>query len=59
MKESEKVCAKCQFYGDGFGTCHRFPPSLQPGSDETPRVAFPRVDADEWCGEWKSRRKRC
>jgi|GEM_PF-1206655 len=41
-----------------FGECHRYPPTpIHGSSDRSLRFAkFPRVAADTWCGDFRSRR---
>lgn len=64
---AEQKCENCLFYR---GDCRRFPPQListdvssdyymEDGhkvweTDREPYFAFPDVDKDDWCGEWRS-----
>ena len=53
----EKRCEDCLFWEaikkgkEGFcqGFCHRYPPKTQGLLSDY----YPRVDFDDWCGEWK------
>ena len=42
----ERVAGKQETAIGEFGECHRFPP--------TP-AKFPRINAEQWCGEWRRR----
>lgn len=55
----EERCENCKFWketaDDGStGECQRYPPQLVTNSVGTViDAAWPTVDADDWCGEWK------
>ena len=63
--ERKEACASCKYgefarhneWGDKiiakFGVCKRYPP--QPVSKGTGYTDFnfPRVERNDWCGEWK------
>ena len=59
-------CGRCEFFraehalGDGAGVCRRWPPTLVPRSNELASVisAFPSVEFDDWCGEYKDSSRR-
>lgn len=49
-------CQTCSFYqaenGEEHGACHRLPPVMVPEADYYD-FAFPSVNLDDWCGEFK------
>ena len=47
-------CRRCFFYrGDHIaGICRRYPPLYPPDPGMT-LGQFPKITADQWCGEWK------
>lgn len=53
MNPAGQACGNCRFFdqeavmGEAQGKCLRFPPAI--GGN-----AWPTVNADRWCGEWKA-----
>lgn len=52
-------CEHCEYWlknnpnhinGDKFGDCRRYPP----GPGHKGRGAWPQVQTDQYCGEWKA-----
>ena len=43
-------CASCAFFNTDERECHRYAP--QP-SGEDRKAEWPRVEATDWCGEYK------
>ena len=59
---SVRKCADCKFFADVFageGECRINQPiaAQRRPHNKTPKREFPRVDADDWCGEFKSKQK--
>lgn len=63
----KQECSTCKFYNlddQLMGWCRRYPPVFHPSDDLTGSEAvhpayyaqFPRVDPDDWCGEFKPRK---
>ena len=52
MIENERCCGNCRFYDPEGRNCRRFPPQVWE-TVETGGSAFPRVETDEWCGEFQ------
>lgn len=58
------TCASCRFFRLGkwydVDRCRRFPPQRAPfifyGLSFIAFAAFPSVDGDEWCGEYRAER---
>ena len=47
-------CDDCRFFmdfGNGTGTCHRYPPSWHAGGKAE---KWPIVNTIDWCGEWQT-----
>ncbi len=48
-------CENCAFYEDRL--CHRYPPTVYSEPDPVTTCStlysFPRVDPDDWCGEFE------
>lgn len=53
MIENERCCGKCRFYDPKGRNCRRFPPQVWE-TENSGGSAFPRVEEDEWCGEFQS-----
>lgn len=56
-------CLNCKYYDPfdktaSFGECHRYPPPLLDDAAERYYALFPRVDGDDWCGEYSSGRDK-
>ena len=55
-KPGSQSCASCQYFGleatpqEHTGWCIRFPPDTGGNAGMT---AWPTVNVDWWCGEWK------
>ena len=52
-----EVCGNCRFYEpqseeDPAGYCRRYPPGLDNGIQDQPFV-----EQDDWCGEWKPKKR--
>lgn len=56
MIENERCCGKCRFYDPQGRNCRRFPPQVWETVDSG-GSAFPRVEEEEWCGEFKPEEK--
>lgn len=63
MKSIIPRCGDCQFWeeivkvdGETMGECHLNPPVhvYVPGAGQGPDI-FPRVEEDDWCGQFKER----
>jgi len=53
MGTPTNTCEDCRFFeadkeDETIGACRRYPPTIQ-GAD----AAWPPVDIDDWCGEYK------
>lgn len=65
MSDDTQCCGNCRFnwhykktFGKGdktSGECHRFPPQHTVVGGVTMKSAFPVVEDDMWCAEWKRR----
>jgi hypothetical protein len=60
--ERTEICKECRFVnfekldGQGILSCRRFPPVFVLDlEDRETLVAHPEVQADHWCGEFKSK----
>lgn len=49
-KPKEQSCANCAFYINNG--CNRYPPSVYINTLNR-TATYPKVEADNWCGEWK------
>lgn len=59
IKTDDTKCSKCKFFdvhpslnNVRLGFCKRYPPTFNQGTE-----AYPKVDPDNWCGEFKLKRK--
>ena len=54
------TCATCLFYDAGYAICRRNTPQVLPNYDSRRdrsrhESMWPRVEGDDWCGEYKAR----
>lgn len=55
MNETVMSCENCRFFLNK--RCHRYPPQLWCSTEQdncSYSTAFPEVEKDDWCGEWRS-----
>ena len=45
-------CFACRHFHVGKAQCRRWPPDAHPTTGE---IGWPRVEADDWCGEFEAR----
>jgi hypothetical protein len=55
MSDRVARCRDCVFYDSSTSDCHRCPPSFVLLGDDKVTTLFPRVEEDDWCGEFKDR----
>lgn len=53
------ICGSCKFWevieetNGGTGSCHRYPPTKSPDTDDLLGDFFPVTLVDDWCGEYR------